>query len=204
MYYTQALVATVAIISATEGQNIIPQNENCVPKLNNCQKGDLIDQSVADCCYTGVFTCDAVNDGWWDRTVDRAVGDKCQPYACDGNHQFSCGERGTNSRCVCDDTATNSLRFNKCRCQYWPDYIPNHPATEPHTVTTTEHSSTSVELTTKNTKPLTTEPTNDGDKVFEIVVPIVIGVSILLVIFMVIIAFVINKCRLGKYGYTNM
>lgn len=72
-------------INVLKGQ-IIPNNDHCFPYLNNCQKGDLIDESVADCCYVpwffGIGTCDAIGDGWWDRTVNVAEGDRCQASAC--------------------------------------------------------------------------------------------------------------------------
>ena len=38
-------------LTTLKGQNIIvPSNDHCIPNLNSCQKGDLIDESVADYC----------------------------------------------------------------------------------------------------------------------------------------------------------
>ena len=76
-----------ATLNVLKGQNIIPNNNHCIPHLNNCQKGDLIDESVADCCYVpwffGIGRCDTIGDGYWDRAVNTAIGDRCQASACD-------------------------------------------------------------------------------------------------------------------------
>ena len=116
----KSLLVVVTYFALSDGQSIIPSNENCDPLQHNCRKGDLIAKSVADCCYNGPVTCDAINDSWWSRTVDSAVGNRCQPYTCSGGHRFLCGESETNSRCVCDDVVAYSLLGNRCRCQYWP------------------------------------------------------------------------------------
>ena len=192
------LAEIVVLVTITQtvdvnGEHILPHRENCNPLiLNGCQKGDLIDSSIADCCYGGFFTCDAINDGWWDRTVDRDEDDECQPC---GHGLFICGQRETNSRCVCDDTATLSLEFNECRCQYWPDNpshhhvtpIPIHSATTnittsamptmepPRNSTTTEplkNTSTTVEPPNNSTtvppnNSTTIEPPNDNSTTIE-------------------------------------
>ena len=44
--YKSAIVPTV--LTVLKGQNIIPSNDHCVPNLNNCQKGDLTDESVTN------------------------------------------------------------------------------------------------------------------------------------------------------------
>ena len=159
---SKAVIFVVITITVKTGQSILPHNENCDPSISDsCQKGDLIDKSVADCCYTGLITCDATNDDWWDRTVNPAVGDKCQPYACSGPHQFTCGQAGTNSRCVCDDKVAYDILGNRCRCQYWPTAPPHTPApntdhTTPAIVTT--HATTTPEAATTTPEAPTTTP----------------------------------------------
>ena len=52
-----AFFVVVTAITVVNGQSILPHNENCVPAVSgDCQKGDLIDTSVADCHYTGYIT----------------------------------------------------------------------------------------------------------------------------------------------------
>ena len=61
MAFIRVLFVATAL-TVLKGQNSILSNDHCVPNLNNCQKGDLIDKSVADCCYVPRFfdirTCD--------------------------------------------------------------------------------------------------------------------------------------------------
>ena len=152
-FYSILFVVAAVAFTETKGESVLPNNRNCDPLLNNCQKGDWFASNVADCCYTGPFTCDAIGDGVWDETVDKAVGDRCQP--CSGQHRFNCGDYGTNSRCVCDDTATYSFEFNSCRCQYWPQATTLPPHTE--TPTTSQAETTTAQSPT--TEPHSTEPT---------------------------------------------
>ena len=167
-------------------ESVLPRNRNCDPLLNNCRKGDWFASNIADCCYTGTFTCNAINDGWWDETVDQAEGDKCQPYACSGQHRFNCGDYGTNSRCVCDDTATYSLEFNKCKCQYWPQPSTQPPPTVPlNTKSTTK---------TKTKRDQTTEPPPRLSNGITAVI-VVASVAVPIIFCVAIICVVLKKCR---------
>lgn len=191
------------------GQSILPNNENCVPEINgNCQKGDLIDTTIADCCYTGPITCDAIDDGWWDRTVNPAVGDRCQP--CSGQYRFTCGDTGTNSRCVCDDKVAYDVLGNRCRCQYWPT-TPSHtvpPNTEHATTATTHATTTDSSTTTAETMPTTppsrntTDTPNNKEHIVIITVPTIIAVAILVITIVVIASCCVKKYCSKKCNYT--
>ena len=88
-------------------------------------------ENIADCEYDRSFphlvSCDAVNDHLVKWTVDVAQGDRCKPVR---GRRVICGERESNTRCVCSDTdmvdninqirSTFIPKFNECRCQYWP------------------------------------------------------------------------------------
>ena len=179
------VVAAVAFTEIAKGREYsIPNNRNCDPLLNNCQKGDWFASNVADCCYTGPFTCDAIGDGLWDETVDKAVGDKCQP--CSGQHRFNCGDYGTNSRCVCDDTATYSLEFNSCKCQYWPQATTQPPHTE--TPTTSKAETTTEKIQTTEPPP----PLSNG-AIASIIVGSVVA-AVLIIICIIITICVVKKC----------
>ena len=94
---------------------------------DRCYKGDLIDESIADCKKTSlVVTCDPINKGLFSTSVDvpdvNAHGVNCLPVS---GKPFRCGNADT--RCVCDAPVdlTSQLRrpyfVNTCRCQYWPN-----------------------------------------------------------------------------------
>ena len=94
---------------------------------DRCYKGDLIDESIADCKKTSlVFTCDPINKGLLSTSVDvpdvNAHGVNCLPV---NGKPVRCGNADT--RCVCDAPVdlTSPLRrpyfVNTCRCQYWPN-----------------------------------------------------------------------------------
>ena len=201
-----------AVLTVLKGQNIIPSNDHCVPNLNNCQKGDLIDESVADCCYVPWFfdigTCDAIGDGLWDRTVNIAKEDRCQASACDGQYQFTCGQHGTNSRCVCDDKVAYDIGGNRCRCQYWPTEPPHTvaPHTEPITVTTNMAPTTDFKTSTNpESKPTTHPPPNDLN--IYVIVAVVIGAFLLVMILIItVVVCVTTKCcrRCRQCGYTSL
>ena len=94
---------------------------------NRCYKGDLIDESIADCEKTSTFyTCDPLNEEFASTSVDvpdvKKHGVDCLPVT---GKPVRCGDEDT--RCVCDAPVdfTSALRrpynFNHCRCQYWPN-----------------------------------------------------------------------------------
>ena len=132
------LSAAIGCLSAPEadrGQRSkreLPLNLQCDVRSNDpgkrCYKGDLLDESVADCERTFTFfqwTCDPVGDKWLSTSTDVADpenhGVECLPVS---SKPVTCGESDT--RCVCDAPLdfTSTLRrpyFNNyCRCQYWP------------------------------------------------------------------------------------
>lgn len=112
-------------------KRVLPINENCNPLAEVCRKGDLIATSIADCKKNQFRTCNAQNDDTIFRTVNLAKGDVCKPIS---GLSINCGDQGTNTRCVCDDTNAVYVlvptKFNTCRCQYWPaeDISANSPA----------------------------------------------------------------------------
>ena len=116
-----SVTLSLALSDHSINKRVLPTNENCDPAAEVCRKGDWIDRSIADCEYERSFrhpiSCDAQNDhpGSW--TVDEADGDRCKPSS---GKRFTCGAQGTNTRCVCSDTNILMLKFNECRCQYWP------------------------------------------------------------------------------------
>lgn len=199
MAFYSALFVVVAFVDFTviKGESVLPQNRNCDPLLNNCQKGDWFASSIADCCYTGAVTCDAINDGWWDETVDLAVGDKCQP--CGGQYRFNCGEYGTNSRCVCDDVVAYDPFGNRCKCQYWPQVTP--PTEPPHTESTTSRQEKS---TTAERNP-TTKPSQNNDQTTEPphhwsdgLIAAVVAAAVAGTIFFIFIVIVVIFCAVSK------
>ena len=93
---------------------------------DRCYKGDLIDESIADCEKTfSVYTCDPINKYALSTTVDvpdvNAYGVNCFPVS---GKPVRCGDRDT--RCVCDapvdftSAVSRPYVVNSCRCQYWP------------------------------------------------------------------------------------
>ena len=94
---------------------------------DRCYKGDLIDESIADCKKTfSIYTCDPINKDALSTTVDipdvNEHGVNCLPV---DNKPVQCGDQDT--RCVCDAPVdfTSAVRrpyfANHCRCQYWPN-----------------------------------------------------------------------------------
>ena len=111
----------------------LPLNINCnvlsTEEADRCYKGDLINESIADCSKTpstSIFTCDPINDESFSTSVNvpdvDAHGMNCTPVI---GKAVLCGDSDT--RCVCDAPFdfTSPLQrdyfFNRCRCQYWPD-----------------------------------------------------------------------------------
>ena len=185
---SKALFVVVTTITVVNGLSI---NENCDPGVSgSCQKGDLIAKTVADCCYTGgkLSTCKATDNVWNHRTISPAKGDKCQP--CSGNHKFTCGQAGTDTRCVCDDkSALDILDPNRCRCRYWPAAAPSNTTT-PATPTTPSKS--------------TTGSPSDTKRIITIAVPTAVGGVILI---SVVVLFAVCGCyvRYSKRGgYTSI
>ena len=93
---------------------------------DRCYKGDLIDESIADCKKTSLLvTCDPINKYPFSTTTDvpdvRKHGVNCVPVS---GKPVRCGDADT--RCVCDAPVdfTSAVRrpyfANRCRCQYWP------------------------------------------------------------------------------------
>lgn len=93
---------------------------------DRCYKGDLIDESIADCKKTSLlYTCDPINKDLLSTSVDvpdvTAHGVNCLPVS---GKPVRCGDEET--RCVCDAPVdfTSAVRrpyfANRCRCQYWP------------------------------------------------------------------------------------
>lgn len=91
-----------------------------------CHKGDLIDESIADCSKTpSIYSCDPVDKVRFSTSVGvpdvDAHGVNCVPVS---GKPVRCGD--TDTRCVCDAPVdvTSKLRRpyigNHCRCQYWP------------------------------------------------------------------------------------
>lgn len=91
-----------------------------------CYKGDLVDESIADCKRTSIFyTCDPINKYFGSTSVNvpdvSKHGVDCLPVS---SKPVRCGDLDT--RCVCDspvDFTSESARIpiNSCRCQYWPN-----------------------------------------------------------------------------------
>ena len=99
-----------------------------------CQKGDLIDPSLAHCkvnCKTGpllpiqfrscrIRKCKPMNDMDGKRVIDITY--HKESSRCDSvpNLLISCGLHHT--RCVCDGEPTIMSFTDRCRCQYWPPW----------------------------------------------------------------------------------
>lgn len=72
------LVLLLLVVSAeAKGEHsllkrVLPINQNCDPQKEVCRKGDWIATKIADCRYTGYFTCDAQNDITYSWIVDVA------------------------------------------------------------------------------------------------------------------------------------
>ena len=122
------LSAAIGCLSAPEAdrrqrsKRELPLNLQCDIRSNDpgkrCYKGDLLDESVADCERTSRFfrlACDPLRYRWLSGDVE------CLPVS---GKPVTCGESDT--RCVCDEIqdVASTLRRpyfnNHCRCQYWP------------------------------------------------------------------------------------
>lgn len=105
-------------------KRVLPIDQSCDPDSGRCRKGDWIATHIADCEHHGILTCNAIDDRLYSWTVNIAKGDKCKAR---GGTRLRCGAPGTSTRCVCSD---EKIKFNKCKCQYWPpeDVGANSPA----------------------------------------------------------------------------
>lgn len=108
-------------------KRLLPGTYDCNPTLNQCRKGDWVDDNIADCYYDSSilkWNCDAVGGSIFSWVVGPDVDDKCKPVS---GLDISCGEQGTNTRCVCSDY---KIQLDTCVCQYWTEEKPgeNEPA----------------------------------------------------------------------------
>ena len=73
------IVISTAYIGACEETNFkreLPLSLNCNPLAGTCYKGDLIEESIADCKRDSFFsTCDPINDKFLSSVVD--IPDDC-------------------------------------------------------------------------------------------------------------------------------
>lgn len=100
-----------------------------------CKQGDLINPRIAHCeidCKTGpllpiwarscaIRQCKPPYHRDNLRIVDVPRSEEssiCKPVE---NRAVVCGNRDTNTRCVCDGKPNQSDFTDRCRCQYWPD-----------------------------------------------------------------------------------
>lgn len=103
-------------------KRMLPDSQSCDPSKGTCFKGDFVDKSIADCKYEkALSTCTASGKtgGIISWVVAPDKNNRCKPI--ESGKQFSCGAKGTNTRCVCSDY---KIKFNECRCQYWTDDTP--------------------------------------------------------------------------------
>ena len=103
-------------------KRMLPDNQSCDPAKGTCSKGDFLDKSIADCKYDReLSTCTArgKTGGVISWVVAPDKNDRCTPI--EKGKRFTCGERGTHTRCVCNDY---KIELNECRCQYWTDTTP--------------------------------------------------------------------------------
>ena len=136
---TYAVTAVINGAAEGEGQSAVARHKRQLPlnihcdvqstaESRRCYKGDLIDDSIADCKKTRTFlswTCDPINKDLFSTSVDvpdvSAHGVDCLPVS---GKPVRCGDADT--RCVCDapvDVTSELQRpyfANRCRCQYWP------------------------------------------------------------------------------------
>ena len=119
----------------------IDDGEQCDPvRPWTCKKGDLINPKIAHCvidCKTGpllpiwaracaIRQCKPPHHQDHLRIVDvpRAEGSSiCKP---DKKLPVVCGNRDTDTRCVCDGKPNRADFTDRCRCQYWPDHWGQH------------------------------------------------------------------------------
>lgn len=101
-------------------KRFIPNDQSCDPNLpGSCIRGDFIDKSIADCMYEkslGTCTASGKTGGIISWVVAPDKNDQCKPIK--EHKQFTCGSKGTNTRCICSDY---KIQFNHCRCQYWTE-----------------------------------------------------------------------------------
>ena len=81
-----------------------------------------MDKAIADCRYeTTLGTCAASGKtgGIISWVVAPDKDNKCRPIV--NGKKFTCGAKGTSTRCVCNDY---KIQMNNCRCQYWTEETP--------------------------------------------------------------------------------
>lgn len=114
----------------------IDDGEQCDPARPwTCKKGDLINPKIAHCvidCKTGpllpiwaracaIRQCRPPHHQDHLRIVDVPLIEEssiCKPVE---KLPVVCGNRDTNTRCVCDGKPNRADFTDRCRCQYWPD-----------------------------------------------------------------------------------
>lgn len=114
----------------------IDDGENCDPLRSwTCNKGDLINPRIAHCvidCKTGpllpiwaracaIRQCKPPHHQDFLRIVDVARVEEssiCKPVE---KLPVVCGNRDTDTRCVCDGKPNRADFTDRCRCQYWPE-----------------------------------------------------------------------------------
>lgn len=114
------IIALTTLCHCTSGEHslvkrVLPTNKRCNPSAGTCRKGDWIRNDIADCHYANWFgTCDTERFSWsW--IVEKEKYNRCRPSR---GLRLTCGDRNTNTRCVC---SAGKFSFNQCRCQYWPN-----------------------------------------------------------------------------------
>ena len=120
--FSSLLLVPAANLPHDRAKRLLPNNKNCNPTIEVCQKGDLIDPKVSDCTFTpsSSLSCTAEKSGGiisWVVAPDK--NNRCNPKTDDV--KFACGSRGSNTRCVCSDY---KIKWNECRCQYWTEETP--------------------------------------------------------------------------------
>ena len=103
-------------------KRMLPENQSCDPTKGTCSKGDFVDKDLADCKYEDELetcTVGGKTGGVISWVVAPDKDNKCRPI--EEGKKFSCGAKGTNTRCVCNDY---KIELNECRCQYWTNTTP--------------------------------------------------------------------------------
>lgn len=114
----------------------IDDGKQCDPiRPWTCKRGDLINPKIAHCvidCKTGpllpiwaracaIRQCKPPHHQDHLRIVDVPLTEEssiCKPVE---KLPVVCGNRDTNTRCVCDGKPNRADFTDRCRCQYWPD-----------------------------------------------------------------------------------
>ena len=115
----------------------VDDGEKCDPiRPWTCKKGDLINPKIAHCvidCKTGpllpiwarscaIRQCKPPYHQDHLRIVDVPRVEEssiCKPVE---KLPLVCGNRGTDTRCVCDGKPSKADFSDRCRCQFWPDH----------------------------------------------------------------------------------